>query len=394
MQSHYAPNVTSSPTKPRVGVYIDYRFRETGHGRSVERAFALFLFGLEPHVGTLTLIGRLDPAQDPYHYAVPPSVAVVGLPFYASLAQPAAAGAAIARGARRAWRALDDVDVLWSFGPNPMSVLIAVMGLVRRKRVVLGVRQDSRGYVRSRHPNRPGLHLAAALLHGAYRLLSRRCPVTVVGDELAGQFRGADALTFVVSLVRESDVRPPGAGRGFGRRILTVGRLDAEKNPLLLLEVMELLRPDDGAPWRLDVVGGGPLESELRTEVERRGLQDAVRIHGYLPLDDGLTEAYRSADAFLHVSWTEGMPQVLIESFAAGLPTVATAVGGVAAFAGDAALLVPPGDAAAAADALRRLDRDETLRASLTRRGTQIARVHTLEAEAGRVAAFVTGGPS
>ena len=47
------------------------------------------------------------------------------------------------------------------------------------------------------------------------------------------------------------------------------------------------------------------------------------------------------------------MPQVLIEAFAARLPTVATDVGGVAALAGDAAVLVAPGAARAAADALR-----------------------------------------
>ena len=50
------------------------------------------------------------------------------------------------------------------------------------------------------------------------------------------------------------------------------------------------------------------------------------------------------------------MPQVLLEAFAARLPVVATAVGGVAA-AGDRALLVPPGDALAAADQLSRLPR-------------------------------------
>ena len=56
-----------------------------------------------------------------------------------------------------------------------------------------------------------------------------------------------------------------------------------------------------------------------------------------------------SSDVFLHVSWTEGVPQVLFEAFAAGLPVVATDVGGVAQAVDGAALLVAPGDALAAA---------------------------------------------
>ena len=74
-----------------------------------------------------------------------------------------------------------------------------------------------------------------------------------------------------------------------------------------------------------------------------------------MPIDGGLLDLYRNSHAFLHVSLTEGFPQVLVEAFASGLPAVATAVGGVAAAAGDAALLIEPQDAAAAAEALERI---------------------------------------
>ena len=62
-----------------------------------------------------------------------------------------------------------------------------------------------------------------------------------------------------------------------------------------------------------------------------------------MPVDDGLMDVYRTADVFLHVSWTEGLPQVLFEAWAAGVPVVATAVGGVPAAAGDAAVLIAAG---------------------------------------------------
>src|SRR5262249_54859450 len=52
---------------------------------------------------------------------------------------------------------------------------------------------------------------------------------------------------------------------------------------------------------------------------------------GYVPLDDGLLDVYRTSHVFLHVSWTEGLPQVLFEASAAGTPVVATDTGGVGA---------------------------------------------------------------
>jgi glycosyltransferase involved in cell wall biosynthesis len=146
--------------------------------------------------------------------------------------------------------------------------------------------------------------------------------------------------------------------------------------------------------WHLDVYGEGPLQAELARQVAELGLQDVIALRGYVGIDAGLREAYERADIFLHVSWTEGMPQVLIEAFAARLPTVATDVGGVAALAGEAAILVAPGDARAVADALRSLAGDEGLRARLVEAATVVARAHTKEAEAGALAAFLTGAPA
>src|SRR5581483_3266620 len=100
---------------------------------------------------------------------------------------------------------------------------------------------------------------------------------------------------------------------------------------------------------------------------------------------------YRDSHALLHVSWTEGMPQVLLEAFAAGLPAVATDVGGVRAVADGAALLVGPGDPAAAAESLERLADDPDLRRRLVGAGVERVREHTLEHECRRVAEFLAG---
>ena len=119
------------------------------------------------------------------------------------------------------------------------------------------------------------------------------------------------------------------------------------------------------------------------------GLGSAVDLLGYVPNGPALWELYRSAHAFLHVSLTEGLPQVLYEAYAAGLPVVATDVGGVRAAVGEAGLLVPPDDADAAAAALERLRDDEELRGRLVDASLERARAETIEAQLDRIAAFL-----
>jgi SAM-dependent methyltransferase len=98
---------------------------------------------------------------------------------------------------------------------------------------------------------------------------------------------------------------------------------------------------------------------------------------------------YRSSHALLHVSWTEGFPQVLIEAFATGLPVVATDVGGVRAGVADAAILVPPGEPVRAAEALERVASDTELRERLVSAGLERAGQLTQESQVDRLAAFL-----
>jgi glycosyltransferase involved in cell wall biosynthesis len=216
-------------------------------------------------------------------------------------------------------------------------------------------------------------------------------PTVVVGPDIAANFKRArHLLPISVSLVRDSDIVDPAeaAARPWNgeRQVLSVGRLETEKNPLLLADILARL---DGGDWRLLICGEGPMEGELRDRLRSLGVEGRAELLGYLPIHGGLMERYRSVNAFLHVSWTEGMPQVLLEAFAAGTPVVATAVGGVPEAAGDAALLVPPGDAEAAAGALGRIAADPELRRRLVMKGIERVRGRTLEAESARVAYFL-----
>jgi glycosyltransferase involved in cell wall biosynthesis len=386
-----APSDADGPRPIRIAVYTDYAYRRDGAGLSADRAFALFLNELGRRVDELVLLGRVHPGTGAGRYRIDPAVRFVELPFYARLTSPIHALRRILRSLRHSAPVLDDVDAVWLLGPHPLGLLFALQALLRRRTVVLGVRQELRVYVRSRHPRRRWIWAAGEVMEAAWRALARRTAVIVVGPQLAGQYGDARRLLGVaISLVRDADIEAPRARADEQGeiRVLSVGRLETEKNPLLLADV--LARLNDGAQrWRLIVCGEGPMEDALRERLEALGVADRCDLLGYVPWGDALARCYRGSDLLLHVSWTEGLPQVLFEAFAARLPVVATDVGGIRAAVGDATLLVPPGDAEAAAAALRTLATDAERRDALVARGLEHARAHTIEAETERVARFI-----
>jgi glycosyltransferase involved in cell wall biosynthesis len=377
----------------RVAVYIDDTFRRDDDGVSGERAFVRFMTSMAPLVERLIVVGRLDPRPGRSHYPLGRDVEFVGLPYYKSLTHPLEVIRSFEGSVRSFWRLLDRVDTVWLLGPYIHAIGFALLALLRRRRVVLGVRQDFPRYVRSRHPGLRWVHLSADALEFMFRRLARRLPVVVVGPDLADRYMPAPrVLELMVSLVSAADVldesEAVAGAEGPVRRLLSVGRLDREKNPLLLVDIIAALHAAD-PDWRLVVVGEGPMRSEVERRIAELGLAAVVDMRGYVPIDGELPSLYESCDAFLHVSWTEGVPQVLFEAFAAGLPVVATDVGGVARAVDDAALLIPAGNAAAAVSALNRIADERALRQRLIRAGLTRVRERTLEAETRRLVAFL-----
>jgi glycosyltransferase involved in cell wall biosynthesis len=380
----------------RLAVYCDYSYRVDGGNVSAELPFALFLLELAPYCDRLVVTGRLDPTPGRYPYLMK-GVEYAPLPHYKSGAEIWTVLRAMPAGIVRFWRMLDDVDVVWVLGPNPpQALMFALLGRVRGRRVALGVRQNLPQLIRHRHPDRRHLWWAALALEGAFRALARFFPVVVVGPDLARRYRNSSAThVLYVSLLSERDiVAPQDEDRSYDGdelRMLSVGRLDPEKNPLLLADVLARAIEEDPR-WRLEICGEGALMAPLVQRLEELGVADRALLHGYVPIDDGLWTLYGRSHALVHISLTEGVPQVLLEAFAARLPVVATSVGGVPEFVRGCGLLIPPADAEAAAGALQQLASNAELRAELVDNASARVREHTLEAECARLAAFLADG--
>ena len=390
MVRHLIAGPTARIPQVRVAVYTDYAYHRVGGSIYAERAFAIFLSRLAHQTERLIVVGRLSTgASENARYALGAGVELVALPYYEHLTEPGPVLRSLAGSLTRFWKALDDVDAVWLFGPHPFAFAFALMAALRGRRIILGVRQDTPAYVRNRHPGKRLVHLAADTLDAGFKALARLWPIVTVGPALARHFRKSRAvLEIAVSLVDEEEMLPASAleDRSYDGplTVLSVGRLETEKNPLLLADVLAALR-EDGRDWRLVICGEGSLRGELEQRLAELGVAEHAVLRGYVA-HESLTRLYRESDLLLHVSWTEGLPQILFEAFAAALPAVATDVGGIREAAGDGLELIPAGDAAAAATALRRLADEPERRRELVAAGHELVAARTLQAETRRVA--------
>lgn len=160
-------------------------------------------------------------------------------------------------------------------------------------------------------------------------------------------------------------------------RLLNVGRLvDAKHHVALVAAAAELAAR--GVAFELRIVGEGPNRAALAAQIAEAGLQEQVILMGGL-LNDDLPALYAWADAFVLSSLVEGMPVVLVEALASGLPVASTAVDGIPDFVRDGVdgILVPPNDVPALVAAIERL-RDPAERERMGRNGVGRAKLHDL----------------
>jgi alpha-1,3-rhamnosyl/mannosyltransferase len=160
-------------------------------------------------------------------------------------------------------------------------------------------------------------------------------------------------------------------------RLLFVGEVGRNKGVDTLLEAFRVLL-DRGVETRLTIAGGwGPESEGLQAYAARLRLDEMATFAGYVP-DSELPQLYRSASVFVFPSrYGFGLPT--LEAMACGTPTVSGDCFDAADFVGDAGLLVPPGDAAALADAVEKILTDENCRSTLIKRGYRQAERFTWE---------------
>lgn len=142
--------------------------------------------------------------------------------------------------------------------------------------------------------------------------------------------------------------------------VVFVGRLSWEKGLVDLLHAWASVKERATKPVKLRLIGDGPMEAELRTLTATLGLGDTVEFYGYC---SDVAAELTSSDIFVLPSFSEGNSNSILEAMRAGLPIVATRVGGTPIQVGQegSRFLVPPGDRQALSDRLLELIADHAL---------------------------------
>jgi glycosyltransferase involved in cell wall biosynthesis len=184
-------------------------------------------------------------------------------------------------------------------------------------------------------------------------------------------------------------------------RILSVGRLVSKKGFKDLVDALALLQTK-GLRIRADLYGGGPLRHELEARARRLGLEGRVTFHG-ARIQDEILHAYRRATVFVLAPVVtddgdrDGIPNVLVEAMASGVPVVATRISGIPELITDGidGLLVDEHDPAALAGAVERVLTDSELATQLGRAGRRrVERDFDLVANTRRLRALLDGTPT
>jgi glycosyltransferase involved in cell wall biosynthesis len=191
---------------------------------------------------------------------------------------------------------------------------------------------------------------------------------------------GVDLERFAPSAERRRD--------GADVSVLCLGRLVERKGHRFLIEAIAGLEGVE-----LVIAGEGPERGSLEALVTSLGVSDRVEFAGVVGQDEAL-DLYHRADLFCLASLAEGLPTVLIEAMACGVPVVSTRIDGVPELISDGedGLLCEAGDPGALAAPLRRLAADAGERQRLGRAGrAKVERLHDLDRQAAALFALFSG---
>ena len=386
----------------KLGVVYHIEFWRGADGlpREAEGSFARYVDSIAPYWTEIQL--AVPVLASPRPGGVPITAANVRLAPLPAFAGPRQFYPRLPGVLRALRRLVAACDVLHCRVPTPAALPAFLLARRRRRPVFLLVVGDLAALLPSmpyRSWKRAAYTAYVALEERALRYMTPRSLTFTNGAALAEKHRrhGADAIETRTTTLHAADINDREDTCGATPlRLLCVSRVEPRKG-LRALPGMVAALAAAGEDVRLDIVGPtvstiGVVERDaVIGEAARLGVSERVRFTGPLPLDT-LMARYREYDVFvLPTRAGEGVPRVLLEAMAAGLPVVTTRVSGIPSLivSGMNGLLVAEPSAAALAEAVGSVAHDPALRQRLIKNGYETARAHTLEHQARSMMAHV-----
>lgn len=248
--------------------------------------------------------------------------------------------------------------------------LMCLLGRACGRRVVLSIRSEVR------------LGEAGALLTWFRRLVLSRCSVMMCQSAEAAanltKLLGAadDRINVIPNWIDVERYRQPegvaGPRGAQEHRFIYLGWLENAKGIYVLLEAVQMLAAK-GHQFHLTMCGGGHEYHRLMSRCAELGLERQIEIRGWVRGEAKLEALWR-ADTLILPSFSEGLPNALLEAMSSGLAVIATTVGGIPSLirSRQSGILVRPGDALALASAMEELLLNPQLAREMGRYNTTI----------------------
>ena len=281
-------------------------------------------------------------------------------------------------------KAVRSHDILWIRYPSIVSLIIFLFAGIYHRPLIIHVVGNLRKALEKNKYSRiclPLIETVASLIQKIPNFLWGRKVILTTGIELFKLYSHCSPKILVDSVISKKTI--------FFRKdtcfhktkvILYVGALLDRKGVSYLLKSLPSLLKQNNR-LKLFIIGKGKEEENLRRETEILNIENSVRFLGYIPFGKRLYQIYKMADVFVLPSLSEGIPRVILEAWALGIPVVATKVGGIPYLIrnGENGILVPPCSPDALSKAIKKIIDNKTLRKKLIKGGYHSVKEYTIE---------------
>ncbi|MEL5892652.1 glycosyltransferase family 4 protein [Bacteroides sp. GD17] len=231
---------------------------------------------------------------------------------------------------------VESSDCLLIMTPSPISIDLIHIAQKYEKPMRLLVRQDTRAVIPQRFNGIKKIlaTCVANYLEHSVEMLTQKNDLTILalGPSIAKRYCNftSKCSIFISSRYKINDIVPLSriGNLSFNNTVnlLFVGRIEINKG---LYELIIALSEQDYFNYHLTIVGDGTYKKEMINLVKRINLDNKVTLVGYKTYGEELLNIYRANDIFILPSYSEGLPQVILEAMASGCLVLSTSVGSI-----------------------------------------------------------------
>jgi glycosyltransferase involved in cell wall biosynthesis len=331
----------------KLGIFINQAFYDFKGQISTDLSFVRFIESFGKEFQEIKIFAPTKKVSSHYEqglYLCGKKIFLCQLPYYDNVKDLAKkALILLPRSMALLFNGLKDVDRLWIVGPHPLGLMAGFFADFYKIPSFLHIRGNILNDVKARYDNSMIGKTYARYMHWSNRMLSKKMTTLAVGSQLFDLYKDeAKVINWVSpSLITMKDIitTREGLQQKKGKHnsrviMLFVGRVEPEKGLEYLFSALQELNQNTSNRYELMVVGGAQRGSEekekqIRQSALQMGIDQFITWKGYVPYSNEIKKIYREADVFVLPSLTEGIPKVIYEALAFGVPIVSTDVGGI-----------------------------------------------------------------